>query len=97
MLIDFGEASEVYQYSGKITTAIEMSAAILTKHNMEIIEPRTGVAFILKKKGSCQKLQIWLVGEQVSKDFVCFNLNDKREYLYRAAEQWIMLETIFLG
>ena len=45
---------------------------------MEIIEPRTGVAFILKK-GQLLKVTD-IQGEQVS-DFVCFNLNDKREYL----------------
>ena len=45
---------------------------------MNIIEPRTGTAFILKKG---QRLRITdIKGEQVS-DFICFNLNDKAEYL----------------
>jgi len=45
---------------------------------MNIIAPRTGTAFILKKG---ERLRVTdIEGEQVS-DFVCFNLNDKAEYL----------------
>lgn len=43
-----------------------------------IIPPRTGIAFILKKG---QRLRVVdIEGEQVS-DFICFNLHDKAEYL----------------
>ena len=59
---------------------------------MEIIEPRTGTAFILKK-GQLLKVTD-IQGEQVS-DFVCFNLMIKGN-IYRAAEQWIMLKLFFL-
>ena len=59
---------------------------------MQIIEPRTGVAFILKKG---EQLKVTdLKGEQVS-DFVCFNLNDKREYL-SSGRTIDYAETIFL-
>jgi uncharacterized protein YcgI (DUF1989 family) len=45
---------------------------------MKVIPPRSGEAFILKKG---ERLKVTdIEGEQVS-DFVCFNLNDKREYL----------------
>ncbi len=45
---------------------------------MNIIQPRSGTAFILKKG---QRLQVTdIQGEQVS-DFVCFNLHHKAEYL----------------
>lgn len=45
---------------------------------LKIIPPRTGVAFILKKG---QRLKVVdIEGEQVS-DFVCFSVNDKREFL----------------
>ncbi len=64
----------------------------LTNHNMEIIEPRTGTAFILKK-GQLLKVTD-IQGEQVS-DFVCFNLNDKREYL-SSGRTMDYAETIFL-
>jgi uncharacterized protein len=44
----------------------------------KIIPPRSGTAFVLK---AGHKIKITdLEGEQVS-DFVCFNLNDKTEYL----------------
>lgn len=59
---------------------------------MEIIEPRTGRAFILKK-GQLLKVTD-IQGEQVS-DFVCFNLNDKREYL-SSGRTMDYAETIFL-
>ena len=59
---------------------------------MEIIEPRTGTAFILKK-GQLLKVTD-IQGEQVS-DFVCFNLNDKREYL-SSGRTIDYAETIFL-
>lgn len=45
---------------------------------MNIIPPRSGVAFILEKGKHLKVSDI--EGEQVS-DFVCFNLNDKKEYL----------------
>ena len=59
---------------------------------MQIIEPRTGTAFILKK-GQLLKVTD-IQGEQVS-DFVCFNLNDKREYL-SSGRTMDYAETIFL-
>ena len=46
--------------------------------NLQIIQPRSGAAFILKKN---QRLKIVdIEGEQVS-DFICYNLHDKQEYL----------------
>jgi uncharacterized protein YcgI (DUF1989 family) len=46
--------------------------------NLQIIPPRSGAAFILKKN---QRLKIVDIdGEQVS-DFICYNLHDKQEYL----------------
>jgi uncharacterized protein YcgI (DUF1989 family) len=46
--------------------------------NLSIIPPQSGTSFILKKG---QQLKIVdLEGEQVS-DFICYNLNDKSEYL----------------
>lgn len=60
--------------------------------NLNIIPPRTGVAFILKKG---QQLKIVdIEGEQVS-DFVCYNLDDKREYL-SSGRTIDYAETIFL-
>jgi uncharacterized protein len=45
---------------------------------MQIIPPRSGVSFILRKG---QKLKVTdIEGEQVS-DFICYNLHDKKEYL----------------
>jgi uncharacterized protein YcgI (DUF1989 family) len=45
---------------------------------MNIIPPRSGVAFVLKKG---QRLKVIdPQGEQVS-DFICYNLHDKHEYL----------------
>ncbi len=45
---------------------------------MNTIPPRSGTAFILKQN---ERLKITdIQGEQVS-DFICFNLNDKKEYL----------------
>jgi uncharacterized protein YcgI (DUF1989 family) len=59
---------------------------------MNIIEPRTGTAFILKKG---QKLRVTdIQGEQVS-DFICFNKDDKAEYL-SAGRTIDYAETIFL-
>ena len=59
---------------------------------MNIIEPRTGTAFILKKG---QRLRIIdIKGEQVS-DFICFNLHDKAEYL-SSGRTIDYAETIFL-
>lgn len=59
---------------------------------MNIIEPRSGTAFILKKG---ERLKITDVqGEQVS-DFVCFNLHDKAEYL-SSGRTIDYAETIFL-
>lgn len=46
--------------------------------NLNIIPPRSGVSFLLKKG---QRLKVVdIEGEQVS-DFVCYNLADKAEYL----------------
>jgi len=46
--------------------------------NLSIIPPQSGTSFILKKG---QQLKIVdIEGEQVS-DFICYNLNDKSEYL----------------
>jgi uncharacterized protein YcgI (DUF1989 family) len=45
---------------------------------MNIIPPRSGVAFILKK-GECLRVED-IQGEQVS-DFVCYNYHDTAEYL----------------
>ena len=59
---------------------------------MQIIPPRTGTAFILKKGEQLKVTDIQ--GEQVS-DFVCFNLNDKREYL-SSGRTIDYAETIFL-
>lgn len=45
---------------------------------LNIIPPRSGVSFILKKN---QRLKVVdIEGEQVS-DFICYNLHDKAEYL----------------
>lgn len=60
---------------------------------MNTIPPRTGTAFILKKG---EKLKVYdIQGEQVS-DFVCFNLNDQREYL-SSGRTIDYAETIFPG
>ena len=46
--------------------------------NLNIIPPRSGTSFILKKN---QRLKVVdIKGEQVS-DFICYNLHDKAEYL----------------
>lgn len=45
---------------------------------MNIIPPRSGVSFLLKKDQSLKVIDI--EGEQVS-DFICYNLHDKAEYL----------------
>ncbi len=59
---------------------------------LKIIPPRSGVAFILKKG---QRLKVVdMEGEQVS-DFVCYNLNDKAEYL-SSGRTIDYAETIFL-
>ena len=59
---------------------------------MEIIQPRTGTAFTLKKG---QQLRVTdLQGEQVS-DFICFNAADTAEYL-SSGRTIDYAETIFL-
>ena len=59
---------------------------------MNIIPPRSGTAFILKKG---ERLTITdIQGEQVS-DFICFNLHDKKEYL-SSGRTIDYAETIFL-
>ena len=59
---------------------------------MKIIPPRSGVSFILTKG---QRLKVTdLQGEQVS-DFICYNLEDKREYL-SSGRTIDYAETIFL-
>ena len=45
---------------------------------LNIIPPRSGVSFILKKEQRLKVIDI--EGEQVS-DFICYNLHDKAEYL----------------
>jgi len=58
----------------------------------QVIQPRSGVAFILKKG---QQLKISdIEGEQVS-DFICFNEHDVREYL-SSGRTIDYAETIFL-
>ena len=59
---------------------------------MNISEPRSGTAFILKKGQTLRVMDIQ--GEQVS-DFVCFNFNDKAEYL-SSGRTIDYAETIFL-
>lgn len=59
---------------------------------MNVIPPRSGVAFILKQG---QQLKVTdLEGEQVS-DLVCFNMHDPREYL-SSGRTIDYAETIFL-
>lgn len=59
---------------------------------LNIIPPRSGVAFILKKH---QQLKVVDVeGEQVS-DFICYNVNDTSEYL-SSGRTIDYAETIFL-
>lgn len=60
--------------------------------DINIIPPRSGASFILKK-GERLKV-IDLEGEQVS-DFICYNLNDKEEYL-SSGRTIDYAETIFL-
>ncbi|MEO6453227.1 MAG: urea carboxylase-associated family protein [Ginsengibacter sp.] len=59
---------------------------------MEIIPPRSGIAFILKKGERLKVIDI--EGEQVS-DFICYNLHDKAEYL-SSGRTIDYAETIFL-
>lgn len=60
--------------------------------NQQIIQPRSGVAFVLKEG---QRIKVTdLKGEQVS-DFVCFNLHDTCEYL-SSGRTLDYAETIFL-
>jgi uncharacterized protein YcgI (DUF1989 family) len=46
--------------------------------NINVIPPRTGIGFILKKDQQLKIIDI--EGEQVA-DFICYNLHDKKEYL----------------
>ena len=59
---------------------------------MNIIPPRSGVSFILKKGQHLKVIDIQ--GEQVS-DLICFNLEDKKEYL-SSGRTIDYAETIFL-
>lgn len=59
---------------------------------LEIIPPRSGVSFKLKKGQQLKVVDI--EGEQVS-DFICFNLHDKAEYL-SSGRTIDYAETIFL-
>jgi uncharacterized protein len=59
---------------------------------MNIIPPRSGVAFTLTKGDKLKVCDIQ--GEQVS-DFICFNLNDKTEYL-SSGRTLDYAETLFL-
>jgi uncharacterized protein YcgI (DUF1989 family) len=59
---------------------------------MNIISPRSGVAFTLEKGN---KLSVYdIQGEQVS-DFICYNLHDKTEHL-SSGRTLDYLETLFL-
>lgn len=59
---------------------------------MNVIPPRSGAAFVLKKG---QRLQVTdIEGEQVS-DFICYNLHDTKEYL-SSGRTIDYAETIFL-
>ena len=61
-------------------------------HKINIIAPRTGTAFILKKG---QRLRVTdIQGQQVA-DFICFNQHDKAEYL-SSGRTIDYAETIFL-
>lgn len=59
---------------------------------LNIIPPRSGVSFILKKGRQLKVVDI--EGEQVS-DFICYNLNDTSEYL-SSGRTIDYAETIFL-
>lgn len=59
---------------------------------MNIIPPRSGISFILKKGQTLKVVDI--EGEQVS-DFICYNLYDKSEYL-SSGRTIDYAETIFL-
>jgi len=59
---------------------------------LNIIPPRSGVSFILKKGQHLRIIDI--EGEQVS-DFICYNLHDKAEYL-SSGRTIDYAETIFL-
>ncbi|HEY9364717.1 MAG TPA: urea carboxylase-associated family protein [Chitinophagaceae bacterium] len=60
--------------------------------NLNIISPRSGVSFILKKGQQLKVVDI--EGEQVS-DLVCYNLHDQSEYL-SSGRTLDYAETIFL-
>lgn len=60
--------------------------------NLNVISPRSGTSFTLKK-GKRLKI-VDIEGEQVS-DLICFNLNDKKEYL-SSGRTIDYAETIFL-
>ncbi|GGG57459.1 DUF1989 domain-containing protein [Hymenobacter glacieicola] len=59
---------------------------------LNIIPPRSGTAFILRKGQQLKVVDI--EGEQVS-DFICYNLNDRAEYL-SSGRTIDYAETIFL-
>jgi uncharacterized protein YcgI (DUF1989 family) len=59
---------------------------------LNIIPPRSGIAFKLSK-GQCLKITD-IEGEQVS-DFICYNFNDRKEYL-SSGRTIDYAETIFL-
>jgi len=59
---------------------------------LNVINPRSGTSFILRKGERLKVVDI--KGEQVS-DLVCFNLNDKKEYL-SSGRTIDYAETIFL-
>jgi uncharacterized protein YcgI (DUF1989 family) len=59
---------------------------------LNIIPPRSGISFILKKKQQLKVVDI--EGEQVS-DFICYNLTDTHEYL-SSGRTIDYTETIFL-
>lgn len=61
-------------------------------NNINVIPPRSGASFILKKGERLKVIDI--EGEQVS-DFICYNLQDKEEYL-SSGRTIDYAETIFL-
>src|SRR3990170_4539900 len=62
------------------------------QNSMNIISPRSGIAFTLEKGN---KLSVYdIQGEQVS-DFICYNLHDKTEYL-SSGRTLDYSETLFL-
>ncbi|KTC93848.1 MULTISPECIES: guanitoxin biosynthesis heme-dependent pre-guanitoxin N-hydroxylase GntA [Legionella] len=81
MLMDYGEASEALQYSGRKTNKdyyCPFKQMKKTQHKWFTIAPCSGKGFILKKN---QLLIVKdVLGEQVA-DLFCFSLANKKEFL----------------